>query len=174
MALESLDNPLEWVVAEISSYQIESSMDLSPRIGIWTTFTPDHLARHKTLENYHRIKASLLQRSYLKILNGDDPYLHNFGLDLDWKNVYWTSVRGKEYLLGDIEKGVYLEDSWIVAFKELIAPVSLFKMVGKHNLQNLLMATAAARLAGVSKKSDRRYYFVIYRSASPPRINYQY
>jgi len=153
LALESLDNPLEWVVAEISSYQIESTMDLSPRIGIWTTFTPDHLDRHKTLENYHRIKASLLQRSYLKILNGDDPYLHNFGLDLDWKNVYWTSVRGKEYLLGDIEKGVYLEDSWIVAFKELIAPVSLFKMVGKHNLQNLLMATAAARLAGVSKKA---------------------
>ncbi len=153
LALESLNNPLDWVVAEISSYQIESSEQLSPRIGIWTTFTPDHLARHKTIENYQAIKASLLQRSHHKILNGDDPYLHNFGLDLDWKNVYWTSVRGKEYLLGNIEKSVYLEDSWIVAFKELIAPISLFKMEGKHNLQNLLMATAAARLAGVSKSA---------------------
>lgn len=153
LALESLNNPLDWVVAEISSYQIESSEELSPRIGIWTTFTPDHLARHKTLENYHAIKATLLQRSHHKILNGDDSYLHNFGLDLNWKNVYWTSVRGKEYLLGDLEKGVYLEDSWIVAFKELIAPISLFKMEGKHNLQNLLMATAAARLAGVSQSA---------------------
>lgn len=153
LALESLNNPLEWVVAEISSYQIESSEKLSPRIGLWTTFTPDHLARHKTLENYHAIKATLLQRSHQKIFNGDDPYLHNFGLDLNWKNVYWTSVRGKEYLLGNPEKGVYLEDSWIVAFQELIAPISLFKMEGKHNLQNLLMATAAARLAGVSKSA---------------------
>ncbi|MBL1209621.1 UDP-N-acetylmuramoyl-L-alanine--D-glutamate ligase [Geminocystis sp. GBBB08] len=153
LALSVLENPLEWVVAEISSYQIESSQELSPKIGIWTTFTPDHLARHKTLENYHNIKASLLQRSHYKILNGDDPYLHNFGLNLDWKNTYWTSLKGKNYLLGDIEKGVYLEDSWIVAFQELIAPISLFKMVGKHNLQNLLMATAAAKLAGVSKSA---------------------
>lgn len=153
LALSALENPPQWVVAEISSYQIESSQELSPKIGVWTTFTPDHLARHKTLENYHNIKASLLQRSHHKILNGDDPYLHKFGLNLDWKNTYWTSVKGKDYLLGNIEKGVYLEDSWIVAFKELIAPISLFKMVGKHNLQNLLMATAAAKLAGVSKSA---------------------
>lgn len=153
LALQATDNPPDWVVAEISSYQIESSCDLSPRIGIWTTFTPDHLARHKTLEHYRDIKASLLVRSHHKILNGDDAYLAQWGLELNWKNVYWTSVKGKENLLGDIEKGVYLEDSWIVAFKELIAPISLFKMEGKHNLQNLLMATAAARLAGVSKKA---------------------
>ncbi|BAQ61993.1 UDP-N-acetylmuramoylalanine--D-glutamate ligase [Geminocystis sp. NIES-3708] len=153
LALSAMENPPEWVVAEISSYQIESSAELSPKIGVWTTFTPDHLARHKTLENYRQIKASLLQRSNAKILNGDDIYLHNFGLNLDWKNIYWTSIKGKDFLLGDIEKGVYLEDSWIVAFKELIAPISLFKMVGKHNLQNLLMATAAAKLAGVTKSS---------------------
>ncbi|MFO0171845.1 MAG: Mur ligase family protein, partial [Aphanizomenon sp.] len=43
----------DWIIGEISSYQIESSVTLAPRIGIWTTFTPDHLARHKTLENYY-------------------------------------------------------------------------------------------------------------------------
>ncbi len=153
LALSALENPPEWVVAEISSYQIESSAELSPKIGIWTTFTPDHLARHKTLENYRNIKASLLQRSHYKILNGDDAYLPDLGLTLDWKNTYWTSIKGRNHLLGDIEKGVYLEDGWIVAFKELIVPISLFKMVGKHNLQNLLMATAAAKLAGVSKSA---------------------
>ncbi|HIK38759.1 MAG: UDP-N-acetylmuramoyl-L-alanine--D-glutamate ligase [Geminocystis sp.] len=153
LALEAITNPLDWVVAEISSYQIESSFELSPKIGIWTTFTPDHLERHKTIENYHRIKATLLERSHLKILNADDAHLYNFGLNLQWKNVHWTSIRGKEYLLGDLEKGVYLEDSWIVAFRELIAPVSIFKMVGRHNQQNLLMAIAAARLAGVDKQA---------------------
>jgi len=50
----------DWVIAELSSYQIESSPEVAPQIGIWTTFTPDHLARHYTLENYFHIKFILL------------------------------------------------------------------------------------------------------------------
>jgi UDP-N-acetylmuramoylalanine--D-glutamate ligase len=142
----------DWIVAEISSYQIESSRDLAPKIGIWTTFTPDHLARHKTLENYYRVKSELLERSDRQIFNGDDPYLRRIG-ESQWHRAYWTSVRGKEFLIGDPGRGVYLQDNWIVAFGELIAPVNLFKMVGDHNLQNLLMAVAAARLAGIEKKA---------------------
>jgi UDP-N-acetylmuramoylalanine--D-glutamate ligase len=142
----------DWIIAEISSYQIESSRDLSPKIGIWTTFTPDHLSRHQTLENYYQIKASLLQRSDRQILNGDDPYLRQIGVS-QWQQAYWTSVKGKDALLGDPSRGVYLQDNWIVAFGELIAPVNLLKMVGSHNQQNLLMAVAAARLAGIEKKA---------------------
>ncbi|MFM6899024.1 MAG: Mur ligase family protein, partial [Microcystis panniformis] len=139
-------------IAEISSYQIESSRDLSPKIGIWTTFTPDHLSRHQTLENYYQIKASLLQKSDRQILNGDDPYLRQIGVS-QWQQAYWTSVKGKDALLGDPSRGVYLQDNWIVAFGELIAPVNLLKMVGSHNQQNLLMAVAAARLAAIEKKA---------------------
>ncbi|ACK73515.1 UDP-N-acetylmuramoylalanine/D-glutamate ligase [Gloeothece citriformis PCC 7424] len=140
----------DWIIAEISSYQIESSATLSPKIGIWTTFTPDHLERHKTLDNYYQIKASLLSRCRRQIFNGDDPYLHNIGLS-QWKDSYWTSVKGKEALLCDPSKGIYLQDNWIVAFGELIAPINLFKMVGEHNQQNLLMAVGAARLADINK-----------------------
>lgn len=72
----------DWVIGEISSYQIESSSTLAPRIGIWTTFTPDHLARHKTLENYYNIKAQLLSRSELQVINGDDVYLRKAAASL--------------------------------------------------------------------------------------------
>jgi UDP-N-acetylmuramoylalanine--D-glutamate ligase len=143
-------NSLDWVIAEISSYQIESSLELAPRIGVWTTFTPDHLSRHKTLENYYEIKASLLRRSQKQVLNGDDPYLRKVGNEA-WSNAYWTSIKGKTELKGDRFKGVYIEDAWVVAFGELILPISLFKMPGAHNLQNLLMAVAAAKLAGIEK-----------------------
>ena len=142
---------LDWIVAEVSSYQIESSLKLAPQIGIWTTFTPDHLSRHKTIENYYRIKASLLHRSQQQVLNGDDPSLHNQAQS--WQNAYWTSVKGKEKLNCQPSQGVYLEDGWINAFGELIMPVNLFKMAGEHNLQNLLMAVAAARLAGIDKRA---------------------
>ncbi|MEM9539469.1 MAG: UDP-N-acetylmuramoyl-L-alanine--D-glutamate ligase [Cyanobacteria bacterium P01_E01_bin.42] len=140
----------DWIVAEVSSYQIESSRELAPEIGIWTTFTPDHLARHYTLDNYYQIKASLLRRSQKQILNGDDPYLRNVGLE-DWKNAYWTSVLGKEKLLCELERGIYIEEGWIVAFQEKIAPTNSLKMLGDHNLQNLLVSIGAARLAGIEK-----------------------
>ena len=142
----------DWIIAEVSSYQIESSHYLAPKIGVWTTFTPDHLNRHKTLENYYSIKASLLQRCHQQIFNGDDPYLRSIDLT-QWKNAYWTSAVGKSNLLCEPARGVYIEDSWITAFGELIMPVHLFKMVGAHNLQNLLVAVASARLAGIDKNA---------------------
>ena len=143
---------LDWIVAELSSYQIEASVELQPQIGIWTTFTPDHLSRHRTLDKYYQIKASLLRRCRQQIINGDDPYLRQVGSQ-EWQDAYWTSITGKEQLLCDRTKGVYIEDSWVVAFGELILPISLFKMPGLHNQQNLLMAVAAAKLAGIEKNA---------------------
>ncbi|GAB4224792.1 MAG: UDP-N-acetylmuramoyl-L-alanine--D-glutamate ligase [Stanieria sp.] len=151
LALEKTNHKsLDWIVAELSSYQIESSRELAPKIGVWTTFTPDHLSRHKTLENYYNIKASLLHRSRHKIFNGDDPYLRRVGKE-QWQDACWTSIKGKDNLICPTDRGVYLEDAWVVAFGELILPISLFKMPGEHNQQNLLMAVAAAKLAGIDK-----------------------
>jgi len=150
--LALVDPRPDWVVAELSSYQIEASATLAPQIGIWTTFTPDHLNRHKTLENYHRIKAKLLKQSQQQVLNGDDPYLRQMGLTA-WPNAHWTSVMGKSALLGDPQVGAYVEAGWVVALGEPILPVSSLRMVGAHNQQNLLLAVLAARLAGVPKEA---------------------
>ncbi|HAA28349.1 MAG TPA: UDP-N-acetylmuramoyl-L-alanine--D-glutamate ligase, partial [Cyanobacteria bacterium UBA8553] len=147
---EKQQTKVDWVIGEISSYQIESSRNLAPKIGIWTTFTPDHLSRHKMLDNYYNIKASLLRRSHLQVFNGDDPYLRQKGVN-DWPNAYWTSVKGKDYLLGNPHRGFYIEDGWVIAQDEPIVQVSSLRMVGEHNQQNLLMAVAAARLAGIEK-----------------------
>jgi UDP-N-acetylmuramoylalanine--D-glutamate ligase len=149
----SSSSPLiDWVIAEISSYQIESSATLAPRIGVWTTFTPDHLSRHQTLDNYYNIKAKLLRQSQLQVFNGDDAYLSKLGLN-HWPDAYWTSVKGKEHLIG--EQGFYIEDGWVVekltptSTPKFIVQASALRMVGEHNQQNLLMAVATARLAGV-------------------------
>ena len=140
----------DWIIGELSSYQIESSVTLAPRIGIWTTFTPDHLARHKTLENYYNIKAKLLHNSQIQIFNGDDVYLSKLGLN-HWPNAYWTSVKGEKSLIG--EKGFYIKNGWVMekitATPQTIVEVSALRMVGEHNQQNLLMSVAAARLAGI-------------------------
>jgi len=150
------NSSIDWVIAEVSSYQIESSVSLAPRIGVWTTFTPDHLSRHRTLENYYNIKAKLLHQSELQVFNGDDAYLSQLGLSA-WPDAYWTSVKGKDFLIS--EKGFYIEDDWVVekltatSAPEPIVKVSTLRMVGEHNQQNLLMAVATARLAGINRNA---------------------
>ena len=140
----------DWVIAELSSYQIESSPSVAPKIGVWTTFTPDHLSRHGTLERYYDIKAHLLRQSKQQVMNGDDAHLRQIGVN-HLPNACWTSVKGKADLIGNPDVGAYIEDGWAVVQGEQIVAVSALRMVGEHNQQNLLMAVAAARFAGIEK-----------------------
>jgi UDP-N-acetylmuramoylalanine--D-glutamate ligase len=64
------------VVAEVSSFQLESAGDFAPRIGILLNITPDHLDRHGSIEAYGQVKMRLFahqRASDLAIVNGDDP-----------------------------------------------------------------------------------------------------
>jgi UDP-N-acetylmuramoylalanine--D-glutamate ligase len=150
--LALLETKPAWIIAELSSYQIESTFTLTPQIGVWTTLTPDHLARHKTVDKYAAIKAKLLRNSQHQILNGDDRYLHDLG-DSDWHDATWTSVLGKEHLQGNPEQGIWLEANWVMFRGEKVLPADSLKMPGDHNLQNLLMAVGVAKLAGIENKS---------------------
>jgi len=144
--------PLDWVIAELSSYQIEATSTLAPRIGVWTTFTPDHLGRHGTIENYRDIKAALLYQSQYQILNGDDPYLRRFGVE-QWPDAWWTSIDGKTGLPGNPAQGVYVENGWVKVQEKSLFPLSSWKMPGLHNRQNLLLAVATACLAGIESEA---------------------
>ena len=73
----------DWLVMELSSYQIEAADRIRPRIGIWTTLTPDHLERHGSVDAYRAIKRGLLERSDHAIFNADDP-------DLRQQRQSWT------------------------------------------------------------------------------------
>ncbi|NJM68265.1 MAG: UDP-N-acetylmuramoyl-L-alanine--D-glutamate ligase [Acaryochloris sp. RU_4_1] len=149
--------PLDWVIAEASSYQIEASSTLAPQIGVWTTFTPDHLERHGTVERYWEIKAVLLNQSHHKILNGDDPALLK-GLPWRWPDAYWTSTQGQSLPMGCNSQHcpvpqIYIEEGWVKVQGEAIVLVSSLRMPGLHNQQNLLLAIAAAHLAGIDKEA---------------------
>ncbi len=150
--LALLETKPAWIIAELSSYQIESTFTLKPQIGVWTTLTPDHLARHKTVVNYAAIKAKLLRSSQYQILNSDDQYLHNLG-ESDWQDATWTSVAGKQHLQGNPEQGVWIEANWVMFRGEKVLPGDLLKMPGDHNLQNLLMAVGVAKLAGIDNSA---------------------
>ncbi len=144
VALDYLKGELEidWIIAELSSYQIEASPSVSPRIGVWTTFTPDHLERHGTLERYSQIKGGLLRRSQKAILNGDDAYLAS--IKSQWQGAIYTSVQD------------HIRDGYVVWQDERLFPISQFQLLGEHNLQNLLLAVATARSVGIDPQHISR------------------
>lgn len=144
----ALTDAPDWIIAELSSYQIEAAASLAPTIGLWTTFTPDHLSRHKTVENYYRIKSSLLQRSQSVVINGDDPVLLSKAEEHNSPHHYWTSLKGKD-AIAPIIPVTYVEDGWVINKGEKVVETKALRMVGEHNQQNMLMAVTAARLAGI-------------------------
>jgi UDP-N-acetylmuramoylalanine--D-glutamate ligase len=135
-------DPPDWIIAEISSYQIESAPSIKPRIGVWTTFTPDHLNRHHTVAAYQNIKYSLIKRSQQVILNGDDRYLAENGNSL-FSDAIWTSCLNST-------NGAYIESGLVKIGNRKIVSLDKFKLIGNHNRQNLLMAITAANLAGIN------------------------
>jgi UDP-N-acetylmuramoylalanine--D-glutamate ligase len=144
-ACDLVGQDVDWIVAEISSFQIESSPQIAPHIGVWTTFTPDHLDRHYTLENYFQIKAHLLNQSQVKILNGDDPYLRE-NLPQKWPDAIWTSIRGSDSLPPSQKSGIYIQNEQVIVAGKTIFSLDNFSMLGCHNRQNLLLAIAVAHV----------------------------
>jgi UDP-N-acetylmuramoylalanine--D-glutamate ligase len=140
-----------WLVVEMSSYQIEACPRVSPRVGIWTTLTPDHLERHGTLDNYRAIKRQLLERCEVRILNGDDPDLRAHASS--WDHAVWTSTGPRQELAPGIQPDLWIDDGrvWVERHGQTVdlLAADALDMPGDHNRQNMLLAVAAGLEAGL-------------------------
>ena len=140
----------DWLVMELSSYQIEAAKRIRPRIGIWTTLTPDHLERHGTVEAYRAIKRGLLERSDHAIFNADDPDLRQ--QRQSWTGGTWVSTDPTQPDGHPADLWIDAE-GWVRDRTERLFPAEALAMPGDHNLQNMLLVTAAARQIGLSPAS---------------------
>jgi UDP-N-acetylmuramoylalanine--D-glutamate ligase len=140
-------NRPDWLVVEISSYQIEAAPELEPAIGVWTTLTPDHLERHGTLANYRAIKSSLLRRSRIPILNADDPDLQAHATA--WEQARWVTAGPRQALPRTIHPCLWIEAGWIRNSSGPLLPADCLPMPGRHNLQNMMMTVAVGLEVGV-------------------------
>ena len=149
LALSIQENKIkpEVLIMELSSYQIETTSCISPTIGIFTSFSEDHLDRHKTLLNYFSIKKSLLDNSEIRIYNADSNYIIDNRVNL--KEGLWISTSAsKEKPLNInywIDNEGYIYEDHKRLFKHKI-----LNLIGNHNLQNLLLVIAAARYLEIS------------------------
>ena len=141
--------PEDIIVAEVSSFQLECIAEFRPKVAVMLNFTPDHLDRHGTMENYTGAKARIYEnqdKTDFTVLNYDDPGVAALS-DRTPGKVIFFSRRHK------VEEGIFVEDGQIVALfggkTEPVCPVGEVFIRGAHNLENALAAAAAAYVMGV-------------------------
>jgi UDP-N-acetylmuramoylalanine--D-glutamate ligase len=136
-------------VVELSSFQLELIDAFRPNIGLFLNLTPDHLDRHHTLKAYGDAKARIFENQTADdaaILNADDSASAAYAPSKP--QVYWFSrkqrvaqgayLRGEEVLLR-----IDGEDHTVLRRGEI-------PLAGAHNLENVLAATIATKLAGAA------------------------
>jgi UDP-N-acetylmuramoylalanine--D-glutamate ligase len=139
-----------WSVLEVSSFQLESTVEFRPSIAVILNITPDHLDRHGSLENYALAKERIFAAQTAEdcvVLNADNPRASEAAARAH-SRVYWFSVEHA------VKQGAWLRDGWVVyrghadGPVEKILPLQAIPLKGSHNVENVLSAVVAARQAG--------------------------
>ena len=134
-------------VAELSSFQLELIEKLRPNISVFLNLTPDHLDRHHTLESYGAAKARIFENqseSDSAVLNADDPGTTPYAPAKP--QVFWFSRKQR------VAQGAFVKESEILfrreGTEEAILKLADIPLAGAHNVENVLAAVAATKLAG--------------------------
>ncbi len=117
-----------YVVMEVSSYQLEYTVDFAPHISAILNITPDHLERHKSMENYIFSKSKIFSNQKKKdfcVLNFDDPLCRELAAKVPADIKYFSVCKNK------------------------CKPV--LKIPGEHNIANALAALEILKCAGMEE-----------------------
>ena len=137
----------EWVVAEVSSFQMETIETFRPRIAVLLNATPNHQDRYAHFQDYLSAKLRIFSnqtKSDFAVVNLDDPVLRSIPPTLKAR-VVPISRRERP------EGGVWMEGDRLISGlsgRRVIARRSEILLRGEHNLENVLAAVAVAQLAG--------------------------
>jgi UDP-N-acetylmuramoylalanine--D-glutamate ligase len=152
---ESTDE--SWSVLEVSSFQLETTEQFHPAIAVILNITPDHLDRHGTFENYalakERIFAAQKPQDFL-VLNADNVRAAA-SASRSGAAVYWFSLENPVRQGAWVEGGQILYRASKEAQPETIMPLTGIPLKGEHNVENVLAAVCASRLAGASSEVIR-------------------
>ena len=136
-------------VAEVSSFQLETIHKFCPQVSAILNITPDHLNRHHTMECYIRTKEAITTNQTndeVCVLNYEDEVLRAFGESAPVHVVWFSSAR-------KLAEGFYLDGEEIFyahdGNTEMVINVNDLNLLGRHNYENVMAATAMSVNFGV-------------------------
>ncbi|WP_066318190.1 UDP-N-acetylmuramoyl-L-alanine--D-glutamate ligase [Bacillus sp. FJAT-29814] len=137
------------IVIELSSFQLMGIETFNPKIAIITNLYDAHLDYHGTREEYKAAKANITknqsEREYL-IVNADQEDTMDIARGSLAKIIPFSTTR-------ELTEGAYLKEGWIFFNGEQVMEIAKIALPGRHNLENILSAMAAAKLSGVDNSA---------------------
>lgn len=140
---EAYNEELDYIVCEVSSFQLESTYLFKPYISVILNIAEDHLDRHKNMENYIKCKMGLIKNcgeSSIIILNADDKIIMSES----------RNIKARKYYISMYEKvnGVYIEDG--VIYHNLNGKVEkIIELSEINNLDGVLQDVLVSILVGL-------------------------
>lgn len=145
----------DWVVAEISSFQMEKAKEFHPHISAVLNITPDHLNRHKTMDVYIAMKERVFAKQTAEdfcILNHGDEACRKMADKTAAKVFFFDSSE-------TLAEGIYLDGDAIEvrwgAINETLIHVDELQILGVHNYENVMAAAAMGICAGIALDTIR-------------------
>ena len=150
--------PGEWLVAELSSFQLAGTVELHPHVGVLLNVTPDHLYWHKTMENYAAAKERLFRNmdaGDLAVISDGDSWCRDIAARCEARGLRVCHLLAA----GEVPEATTASAAWertdgmlVVRLDgrdvELVNKGDL-SIAGEHNVENALAASALALACGV-------------------------
>lgn len=146
---------LDFVVLELSSYQLENLKDFKADLSLVINLSPDHMDRYEKEEDYYLAKFNVVNNA------SENDY---FVLNLDSRESLNLYKKGQEKLikvssLGNKEADFYVENGILKSHTEDILEAEKLSLKGKHNLENVMFMVVAGKIFGVSNEIIREYLY---------------
>jgi len=145
--LALVDEPPDWYVLEMSSFQLAGIETFRPDIGVVTNLSPDHLDRYASVEEYYADKARLFDNATDAsgwVLPAGDETVGELAGDARGRRFYFGGDAG--------ESNAFVQDDTLAlrldGTVERLIGRSELPLIGRHNVDNALAASLTARLAG--------------------------
>lgn len=143
------------VVAEVSSFQLETTINFCPLVSVVLNIARDHLDRHQTMQSYQEIKQNICQNQtddHWIILNAGDSKVLSFANNTRAKPVYFSD--STEPKIGSFLRNDEIWINWQDQSTR-VCHISEIRLKGRHNIRNMLAAIAVAQIFEISPSDIR-------------------
>lgn len=148
-ALSLLNDDVELYVIELSSFQLETTETLAPKVSVVLNISPDHLDRYRDLQAYADTKASIYRHAEVALFNRDDPRVMAMCRDIPSARFFTLHEPGEgEYGIRKIE-----QQDWLCCGSTPLMQAAELRIPGLHNTANALVALAMGAAVGISHES---------------------
>ena len=157
LALQVAEDPHEYYVIELSSFQLDNMYNFRANIAILLNITPDHLDRYQfKFENYAAAKMRIVQNQ-----TADDSFIYWNDDPVIKRELERYDIKAIQYPFSELkEKGsiAYIEEGQYKIEKP--TPFNMeqeeLALTGKHNIYDSLAAGIASNIAGIDKEVIRK------------------